>query len=201
MKKLVLIGLLILGLNTLNAQSNTGDFTLAPQLGVAFSTYTPSDRNYGYDARISLTAGAIVEYYLNDRWSLRSGLLYDTMGAKDGYDNIDKLNYLSVPLNANWHFGKNRNWFLNFGPSVAFIESAKTEFSDGSTVDIKDFLKSVDVGIALGIGYKFDVNENFQLVIDYQGYGGFIDVAEDGILPYGIRNSKSSFNVGGVFKL
>lgn len=201
MKKLLLIGFSILGLTAIHAQNNAGDFTLAPQIGVAFSTYAPSDRNYSYDARTSASAGAILEYYLNDRWSLRSGLLYDAMGAQDGYDNIDKLNYLAIPLNANWHFGKNRNWYLNFGPSLAFLMSAESELSNGSTIDIDNYIKGMDIGIGLGIGYKFDIDDNFQLFVDYQGYGGFVDVAEDGILPYGIRNSRSSFNFGGIFKL
>lgn len=199
MKKLLLAAFTVFGLSLTNAQSNSGEFTLAPQIGVNFSTYTASD--VSYDARTSFSGGVIGEYYLSDRWSLRSGLLYDSMGAKDSYDNVDKLNYLTIPLNANWHFGSNRNWYLNFGPAIAIILSAKSDLSGGSTIDVKDYISATDIGIALGIGYKFDINDSFQLCIDYQGYGGIINIDNSNNLPYDIRNSRSSFNIGGVFKL
>jgi len=200
MKKLFFIVTCLFGMTTLNAQSNSGDFTLAPQIGVAFSTYY-ANNEVTYNSRTSFAIGVIGEYYFNDRWSLRSGLLYSPMGAKDGMGNIDKLDFISIPVNANWHFGKNRNWYLNFGPSVSFLTKAESKLSNGSSIDIKDFVKNTDIGLNLGIGYKFDINDDFQLYIDYQGYGGFVTVAEDGILPYDIRNSSSAINVGGVFKL
>lgn len=182
----------------LNAQSTKGDITLAPQIGLNLSTYT-SDATY--DLRISLAGGVIGEYYFSDRWSLRSGLLYDAMGAEDDFDNIDKLNYLNIPLQANWHFGKNRNWFLNFGPYAAFLLSAKSELSDGEEIDIKDFVSKMDIGLGIGIGYKFDLSENLQLSIDYQGYGGFINVDDSESLPFDITNSRSAFNIGAIFKI
>ncbi len=199
MKKLLFTAFAILGLTLASAQSNAGEFTLAPQIGVNFSTYTSS--NTSYDARTSFAGGVVGEYYLSDRWSLRSGLLYDSMGAKDSYDNVDKLNYLTIPLNANWHFGRNRNWYLNFGPAIAIILSAKSDLFNGQTIDVKDYVSGTDIGIALGIGYKFDINDSFQLCIDYQGFGGIINIDDSNNLPYDIRNSRSSFNIGGVFKL
>jgi hypothetical protein len=199
MKKLLLITVMAaLPFMTVQSQSDKGDFTLAPQIGVNFSTYY-SDADY--NARTSFAAGVVGEYYLSDRWSLRSGLLYNPMGAEDGFDNVDKLNYLTIPLNANWHFGKNRNWYLNFGPAISFLMNAEAEFSDGSTLDIKDFVPSFDIGLGVGIGYKFDITENFQLYIDYQGYGGFIDLDDANNIPFSITNSRSSFNIGGVFSL
>ncbi|MBO3116337.1 PorT family protein [Winogradskyella sp. DF17] len=199
MKKLLLIVVLaVLPCLTIQAQSDSGDFTISPQIGVNLSTYS-SDATY--NSRISFAAGVIGEYYFSDRWSLRSGLLYNPMGAEDGLNIVDKLNYLTIPLNANWHFGKKRNWYLNFGPAVSFLLKAESEFPDGNTLDVKDVVSSLDVGLVVGIGYKFDVAENFQLNIDYQGYGGFIDIDDANNLPFSITNSRSSFNIGGVFSL
>lgn len=197
MKKLF-FALSFMGTLMVSAQSDKGDFTLSPQIGVNFSTYASEA---SFKSRTSFAGGAIVEYYFSDRWSLRSGMLYDQMGAKDGGNNIDKLNYLTIPLNANWHFGKNRNWFLNFGAAIAVLANADSELSDGTKIDIKDSVSSTDVGLAVGIGYKFDINENLQLVVDYQGFGGLINIDKDGLLPYEINNSRSSFNFGAVFKL
>ncbi len=203
MKKIILSTLLItmFSLCTVNSQSDKGDFTLAPQIGINLATYYAGSSDVTFNNRNSFSAGIVSEYYFNNRWSLRSGLLYDPMGAKDGFDNVDKLNYLTVPLNANWHFGSNRNWYLNFGLGLSFLLSAEGELSDGTTFDIKDNVPGTDFGLMIGIGYKFDISDNFQLYIDYQGYGGFTNLDEGNNLPFDVRNSRSAFNIGGVFKL
>ena len=197
-KQILIIALVIFSLKASHAQSDKGDITLEPRIGVNFANYFSEA---GYGNRTSFAGGAVFEYYFSDRWSFRSGLLFDPMGAEDDFDNVDKLNYLTLPLNANWHFGKKRNWYLNFGPAVAFLLGAETELADNGTIDIKDLVPSTDFGLAFGIGYKFDISENIQLVIDYQEYLGLINLDEAGNLPYDIRNSRGAFNVGVVIGL
>ncbi len=201
MKKLFLItALSIISVINTKGQSNQGDFTVAPQIGLNISTFF-TDTDLDYKTKTGFTGGAIVEYYFSDRWSMRTGLLYDPMGAEDDFDNIDRLNYLTIPLNANWHFGKNRNWYLNFGLGLSFLLNAESELADGSTTDIKEIVPSSDVGLILGIGYKFDISDNLQLFIDYQSFGGIYNIDKEESLPYEIRNSRSAFNVGLVFLL
>jgi opacity protein-like surface antigen len=201
MKKLLLCAIAVFAISMLNAQNEKGDMTLAPQIGVNLSTYASSANGISFDSRTSFAFGVIGEFYFNDRWSFRSGLLFDGMGANDALNITDKLSYITLPLNANWHFGKTRKWFLNFGPAISFLTKAESEFPDGDSSDIKDFVNGTSIGLALGIGYKFQISENLQLTIDYQGYGGFTDVAEDDVLPYSITNSRSSFNLGVIFKI
>jgi opacity protein-like surface antigen len=202
MKHLVLLTIITcFGITKINAQSDKGDFTLAPQIGINLATYYAGSSDVTFDNRNSFAGGLVGEYYFSDRWSLRSGLLYDPMGAIDGFDNVDKLNYLTIPLNANWHFGSNRNWYLNFGLGVAILLSAEVELSDGTTIELKDSIPGSDFGLMLGIGYKFNVSDNVQLYIDYQGYGGFSNLYEANNLPFDLRNSRSSFNLGCVFSL
>lgn len=189
----------VFGLTESRAQNEKGDITLAPQIGLNLSTYAVTEGSY--DLRTSFTGGAIMEYYFSDRWSLRSGLIYDPTGAEDSFNNVDKLNFLSLPINANWHFGKNRNWYLNFGPSIAFLLNAEADLNNGDTIDIKDAISSTDIGLSVGIGYKFNVNDNVQLFIDYQGYNGLINLDKNDTLPVNIRNARSAFNLGGIFSL
>jgi len=201
MKKLLLIAAIaVFGLQV-NAQSDSGDFTLAPQVGLNLSNYTSSE-NLNNDIRVSFNAGVIGEYYFNDRWSLRSGLLYDSKGTKveaSGQDFIDKLNYLAVPIHANWHFGSTRKWFLNFGPTFGFLLSAKADTPDGE-IDIKDGVNSFDIGLGLGIGYKFNISDNTEFFIQYQGYNGFISLNEDDT-NINLFNATSAINIGAIFKL
>lgn len=198
-KLLLLVAISVIGLKHVEAQSDSGDFTIAPQIGLNLSNYT-STENLNNKVRTAFNAGVIAEYYFSDRWSLRSGLLYDSKGTivtQSGEDFIDKLNYIALPIHANWHFGSNRNWFLNFGPTLGFIASAKADVPNGE-IDIKDQLASTfDVGLSVGIGYKFDVSDDTQLYIQYQGYSGFISVID---ADFSVLNATSAFNLGVIFQ-
>lgn len=201
MKKILLsVAVVVATFLNVNAQSDSGDFTLAPQVGLNLSNYTSSE-NLDNKIRTAFNFGVVGEYYFSDRWSLRSGLFYDSKGTKvelSGEDYIDKLNYLAVPIHANWHFGSNRNWFLNFGPTLGFLLSAKADTPDGE-FDIKDELESsFDIGLGLGIGYKFNVSENTELFIQYQGYNGFVELL--GFSEINVFNATSAFNVGVIFQ-
>jgi outer membrane protein W len=169
------------------------------------SNYSSSE-NLSNKTRTSINLGAIAEYYFNDRWSFRSGLLYDSKGTRlsgrqFGGEFVDKLNYLAIPLHANWHFGRNRGWFLNFGPTLGFLLSAKADTPSGE-IDIKDALESTfDFGLSLGIGYKFMTSEKSYLFLQYQGFGGFIPVFQDPTTGIRLTNSTSAFNIGVVIDL
>lgn len=177
-----------------------GDITFAPQIGLNISTFTTSEGTF--NSRTSFNLGLSGDYFFSEAWSLRSGLILDNMGAEDSFGNIDKLTYLTIPVNANWHFGRNRNWFLNFGLTNAILVGSTGELEDGSEVEIKDFINSYDLGLNIGIGYRFDVSDDFQLGIDYQGYGGLIPVLNvEGIETEDLQNSRSQINISAVFKL
>lgn len=200
MKRNLLLSVIgLLSFLSMNAQFEKGDITLSPQLGVNFTRYNSPDVNFNLLTTISI--GVAGDYYFSDRWSFKSGLGFYNMGAEDAYGIMDKLSYVSVPMNANYHFGKRRNWYLNFGPNMHFLVNAESKFPDGSTMDIKNSVTGFDIGLGLGIGYTFNVSENFKMFLDYQGYLGFIDVAKSDVLPYTILNARDGFNVGAIFKL
>ncbi len=55
--------------------------------------------------------------------------MYDQKGWDDGtitdvngtFITDYNLNYLTVPVMANWHFGRTKNWYLNFGAYTAIL--------------------------------------------------------------------------------
>lgn len=133
------------------------------------------------------------------------GVEYRTFGAKseffDGYFNQvfeakQKLNYIFVPIHANWHFGGSRKWNINFGPTVNFLASAKL-----NGVDNKDAITSTQIGLGLGIGYKFILSEKFSIGIEHQEYISFVNSYEkrDYNVYYG--NIGGSFNVRFIYNL
>jgi opacity protein-like surface antigen len=194
MKKIILTVAAVFVLSFANAQQREkGTIELAPQIGFSISNYTASNININNTPLSGVTFGVGADYFFNNRWSLRSGLHLQQMGSE--YSGItDELSYLTVPLNANWHFGSTRKWNLNFGPSIGFLMSAKS-----GGVDVKSLVTSTQFGFNLGIGYKIEVSEKFSVLIDYQGISGITNVEKNSEISY--KNSYNSFNIGGVFKL
>ncbi|APU68912.1 MULTISPECIES: porin family protein [Christiangramia] len=197
---LLLIFLLIFAYKT-NAQSFPGDVTISPQAGVSLSTYFTSKS--GFDPRIASTGGIIIEYYFTRVWSLRSGFIYDQMGVRDNLGYTQKLDYVTVPINANWHFGNRNNFYLNFGPAVSLLLDGRAENDQGDIIVLTDDtgakFQEYDLGVTLGIGYKFYIDRKTQLFLDYQGFGSIWNIVEN--LPYDVRNSRNAFNIGVVFTM
>lgn len=204
-KQLTAIAITALWVFTTNAQDN-GDFEFGVNAGLNLTNVSTIDGQSNANSRIAFNAGASGEYYFSDRWGIKAKLIYDSKGWADGYiegEDFDtvttnfKLDYLTVPIMANWHFGSNRNWYLHFGPYIGLLINA-TDSELG--LDLKDGFKSTDLGLALGIGYKFEVNDNTKLFIEFDGQSGLTDIFEDN--PWdAIRNTRSSLNFGLLFNL
>ncbi len=192
MRKIILSLVAVMAFGAANAQSREkGTIEIIPQIGYTSANYYGGESGAGNSAISSVSFGIGGDYYFTDRWSLRSGLMYQTMGTEfSGYK--DELKYVTLPLNANWHFGSTRKWNLNFGPSIGFLTSAK---SNG--VDIKDQANTTQLGINVGIGYKIEVSEKFSILFDYQSMSGLSKVAKD----FSFKNNSGSFNLGAVLKL
>jgi|SRR5690606_4306133 len=211
MKKSFFVILILINCNVFSQQRNKGDVELTTKIGYSSANYY-SEENLSNKPISGVNFGLETDYFFNNRWSLHSGLLYQRMGSKLGSEYKEKLGYLTVPINANWHFGSTRKWYLNFGPSVGFLMSAKAEYKGNNfnsfdpivygeeqEVNIKSLANKVQLGLNYGIGYKIFINEKFSISVDYQGMTGLSNVPKES--QYSIKNTYASFNVGGVFNL
>jgi opacity protein-like surface antigen len=93
---------------------------------------------------------------------------------------------------ANWHFGRKRNWYLNFGPYAGFLLNAEETVGG---VDVKEAFNTTDFGLALGIGVKIPVSDKLKISIEYDGQAGLLDIFKDNNFGR-IQNSRASLNVG-----
>lgn len=200
MKKILLLATLML-IGLLNAQTKEkGTFEITPKIG--YSNFSEISEDDSTDSRSSASFSITGDYYFNNRWSLRSGLSFDNMGGSYRVGSnkfIDKLNYLSIPLNANWHFGSTRKWNLNFGLSPSFLTSAKVESNGISENFPSGIIKSFQLGLTYGIGYKIEINKKFGILIDYQFFNGLTNISE--IPNISFLNSGGVINIGGVIEL
>lgn len=204
-RQLLIMTLCVFGLFNANAQ-DSGDFELGVNLGLNIANVSTIDGQNNANSKMGFNAGMSGEYYFSDRWGLKMKLIYDSKGWADGFitdENFDtvttdfKLNYITIPLMANWHFGSNRNWYLNFGPYMGLLISAE---DSELGMDLKDLFKSSDFGLAYGIGYKFEISDDAKLYIEYDGQSGFAGIFEENSGDT-VRNGRSSLNLGVLFNL
>ena len=129
------------------------------------------------DPRIGLAAGAEFEYGLTDNIGLSAGVLYSMQGVKTiivDDDCTSKLDYLNVPILANFYVAK--GFAVKLGVQPGFKLSSKAEFkgSGGSKeVDVDGF-KSVDLSIPVGVSYQYQ-----NIVFDARYNWGVTNIVED----------------------
>lgn len=167
-----------------------------------------ADSNGTSDYRSGFNAGASADFYFSNNWSLKVKAIYDRKGWNNDviedsqgtlYRTNYQLDYITVPVMANFHFGNTRNWYINFGPYVGFLLNAEdTRFN----TDVKSDFNTTDVGLAAGLGVKIPISNYAKIFLEYDLQSGFTDVfKQDYNYGYNAVNFRNSFNVGINFML
>lgn len=204
MKRILLVTVFALGLTTVVFAQKKGVVEFG--INVGFNNSTVSNSDVSADTAYGFNIGGSMDYYFSDRWSIKGKLIYDQKGwdngfieDSNGFDYVTdfNINYLTVPVMANWHFGRKRNWFLEFGPYMGFLLNAE-DVRFGTNVT--DSFNSTDFGLSLGIGVKIPVSDKLKLFFEYEGQGGMSDIFKVNEFSR-VTNSRSSFNVGLNFLL
>ncbi|KOS05106.1 hypothetical protein AM493_02930 [Flavobacterium akiainvivens] len=204
MKKIALAATAFLFALGANAQSK-GNIEFGVNTGVNFSTISSGEYWGSADTSTGFNVAASLDFYFSDRWSIKVKPTYDRKGWDGDYVTVDgndyptdyNVDYLTVPVMANWHFGSKRNWYLNFGPYAGFLLSAKDTRFD---TDVKNALNSTDIGLAFGIGVKIPVSDKIKIFFEYEGQSGFSDAFKDNYTG-NVYTSRNSLNVGLNFLL
>lgn len=128
--------------------------------------------------KFGFQAGGFVEVKFTDKWALQPEVLYSLQGAKreysendgfEAYDYDSKLNlsYINIPVMVKFY--PVEKFFLEAGPQVGFLISAKsktdvsytsggTTMSSSETIDEKNTVNTVDFGFNFGLGFDFTEN-------------------------------------------
>ena len=174
MKKLFLAVVAMMISAATFAQNEVGQLTIQPKVGVNIANITDVD---DADPRIGLAAGAEFEYGLTDNIGLSAGVLYSMQGVKTiivGDDCTSKLDYLNVPILANFYVAKGFAVKLGVQPGFKLSSKAKFKGSGGSKeVDVDGF-KSVDLSIPVGVSYQYQ-----NIVFDARYNWGVTNIVED----------------------
>jgi len=200
MKKILALTGAFMALAIYSFAQEGGNVEFGVHAGYNFSTAASGQMtNSSYKSGVNL--GVSADYFFSDRWSIKAKPSYDQKGWNDGFIDLNgtgstttnyHLNYITVPVMANWHFGRTRNWYLNFGPYAGFLMSAK---ESALSTDLKQYFKSTDFGLAFGIGVKLPVSETTKISLEYDGQSGLSDIVKSN-MGSSIRNVRGAFNVG-----
>lgn len=196
MKKLVFTVIMAVGFAAASSAQDKGDVEFGVNIGYNISNITNNDERISSDSGNGLNVGVAADYFFSDRWSIKGKLIYDQKGWDNdnlgfGVTNIN-LDYLTVPVMANWHFGSKRNWYLNFGPYVGFLMNAE---DTRSKIDLKPLLNTTDFGLAFGIGVKIPVSDKLKVSLEYDGQSGLTEVLKNNMFGT-VTGARSAINVG-----
>lgn len=193
MKKLFLAVVAMMVSAATFAQNEAGQITIQPKVGVNIANITDA---VGADPRIGLAAGAEFEYGLTDNIGLSAGVLYSMQGAKASEESVDytlKLDYLNVPILANFYVSKGLALKLGVQPGFKLSSKVKGEASGVTAeLEVEDGVKSIDLSIPVGISYQYQ-----NLVFDARYNWGVTKIIDDA----DSKNSVFQITVGYKFSL
>ncbi|MXN93133.1 outer membrane beta-barrel protein [Flavobacterium sp. Sd200] len=200
MKNYILSLITIVGFATAATAQSKGNVEFGYNVGLNSSFI--SDSWGSSDIRTGFNAGVSADFYFSDSWSVKAKVAYDKKGWNNDFITVDgnlyrtnfALDYITVPVMANWHFGNTKNWYVNFGPYVGFLVNAEETALNN---DVKDMLNSTDWGLAFGLGVKIPLSNYIKLFIEYDVQSGFTDVFKDNY-NYGsnFSTTRGALNVG-----
>ncbi|MWW23320.1 porin family protein [Algibacter lectus] len=198
-----------------NSIAQNSKFELGPEIGLNISDFRYIEARYvqGYSIeRISF--GLVGKFNFSRNWAIKSKLKYEGKGIlnENEWDTgsvIQKLNYLVMPIMAEWRLGKgNLQGFFNFGAYGARLISAKREYylnsirGEKDTTDNKDEFKPYDLGLAGGVGIIYQLKNNLKITLDLGGQLGLSPVDSGYRSNTGWRaNQHLTGNIGLLFGL
>lgn len=171
MKKAILfIGCLVLASLQLNAQS---DVRWGVKGGVNFASINGDD-TFDHSGKTGFHFGGFVEIPLMEKFTLQPEVLYSTQGAKisqsyvDGNDTKINLEYINIPVLVQYYVVE--GFSISVGPQVGFLANAKYEIESlgwgghrKHTVNAQKYYKNVDLGVAMGLSYRFPIGAFAQI--------------------------------------
>lgn len=142
----------------------------------------------------SISPGLYLEYLLNSKFSLKSGLAYERKGWAGESTRIDsnlepigtqdiilRFDYLTIPVMASYSTKGTVRFYVNGGTIFGFLLSHTVtlgEFGDEpeQTIDIKGDLKTFDFGLSIGCGLFLPLGERFAFDFGLRDNLGLIDI-------------------------
>ncbi len=152
MKKsfLTLLGLVAVGTSAVAQQ----EVKFGPKAGVNIANLSGMDDS---EMKIGFHVGFAAEIKFNEKFSVQPEVVYSAQGAKSSMvtplgtiEGEVKNDYINVPIMAKYYIVD--GFSAELGPYVGFLMNSESKIGSIGG-DSKDFYKSVDFGLGVGLAY------------------------------------------------
>ena len=202
-KTLYIVLFTLLSITSLNSQ-NKKDLEFTAHLGVSFANLSSTE--YGStNSKLDYNIGVSGEYYFSNEWGIKIKFILDNKGWANGFVTDEnnnslgtdfRLTYFTIPIMVNWHFGTKKQWYLHSGIYTGILLKGKAVDID---LDISNSIRNVDLGLALGIGYRFKVSNKLEMFLEFDSQSALNKVYSQQSVENIFRNERQSFNFGIIF--
>lgn len=209
------------------------DIKIGVNAGISFPELRSNSSNEissGYKSRMASVFGAYADFFLNKNFSLKTFVEYAGQGGVRNemqpvtnipqqigvmlppgtmlyanFKNVSILNYLEIPVLAKWEWGNGLRYYVNAGPYIGFLLSAKQKTSGNSqfymdkggstpltiqgqplgnqsfdaTTDVKSSLNKTNFGITGGVGIIKNISKKSDVTFDVRAANGFSTLQKD----------------------
>ncbi|MGK4568757.1 porin family protein [Flavobacterium sp. 3HN19-14] len=158
--------------------------------------------HYDYSGKIGFAAGISAEYFLTKSWSLKADLAFERKSNKAKYSFTElifadpsafgtkytvkvwnNLDFLTLPVLLKYNFGKQKSYFVNAGPYIAYLLNAKhivdsnhdPENNFSSNDDATASFNRYDAGLTIGLGKVFKLDGS-DLAVEFRSNVGLKNI-------------------------
>ncbi|MFN7120077.1 MAG: porin family protein [Saprospiraceae bacterium] len=205
MKRLILLFVTLTLVTYTFAQLTERNFSIGPRVGVNFSKVSNTNNA---DYKSGLVAGLTSTYSITEN----SGLTFDALYSREGSETesepqlATELDYLRFLLAYDLFFRDLGDRFrpkIYVGPTLGVLLSAENQIEGAENdVDVKENYNTLDVGLALGLGFNLRIGEATWLNVDGRYLPGLTNIIDN--KPSGadaIRNQGFQLSLGLAFGL
>lgn len=158
-------------------------------------------RNVSFSNRMGMVFGVMAELQLAGKLYLQPEFRYIQKGGQVKNEQffstsltngiwrevkeVEKLDYLEVPILFKFAFAKPGGFkpYILAGPTFGSLSSAESEIEtegndEKQNLKVKDFFKSSDVGVDLGVGFDYPITPKMDLFVDGRFSLGLSEIQE-----------------------
>jgi hypothetical protein len=152
-----------------------GSFGLSGSLGMNLSDF--GGRDAGNDivastTRVGFAVSGSANFDIHRHFTIAAGLIYSDQGARLSINGEDRgssdMSYLHIPvlLQVQAPLRGRVVPYSVLGPALGILLSAEVNSNQGTTADIKDQLKSIDMALVFGLGTSFAMHRNAAIILE-----------------------------------
>ena len=225
--------LFLIGSSLLHLSSSAQKIKLGLDAGISIPELRSNSSNEiskDYTSRLASVFGAFADFNIVKNFSVKAFINYAGQGGKrtgmqpvtnvppqfaqmlppgttlyTNFKNISVLNYLEIPVMAKWEWGNTWKYYVNIGPYIGFLLSAKQKTSGNSqfyfdkqgtqpvtmqgqplppqdfdaNTDVKSSLNKTNFGITGGAGISRSICKTSELILDVRAADGLTTLQKD----------------------